>query len=67
MYEGILIEAGKRVSEEDAFSYACERIDHGSEEEQNTFMHIMQTSDTFEEAADRVVEWYFSGCWVRRY
>lgn len=67
MYEGIMQEAGKRVSDEDAFSYACERTEHGSDEEKKAFMDIVKTSDTFDEIADRTVEWYFSGCWVRRF
>ena len=36
MYIGIGQEFGKRVLEEDAFSYACERIFAGTEEEQET-------------------------------
>lgn len=67
MYEGIMQEAGKRVSNEDAFSYACERIEHGSEEDRKGFMDIAKTSDSFDEMADRVVEWYYSGPWVRRF
>ena len=52
MYEGIMQEAGKRVSEEDAFSYACERTEHGSDEEKKAFMDIVKTSDTIHQIAE---------------
>lgn len=67
MFEGIMSEAGKVVSDEDAFSYACERVQHGTTEEKAFFVDIVKTSDNFDEFAYRVVEWYFSGEWVRRY
>ena len=35
MYVGIGSEKGKKVSDEDAFSYACERINNGTEREQD--------------------------------
>ena len=34
MYIGIGPEAGKRVLEKDAFSYACERVYYGPQEDQ---------------------------------
>ena len=40
MYIGIGQESGKRVLEEDAFSYACDRIYSGTEEEQEVAMQI---------------------------
>ena len=47
MYIGIGPEAGKRVFEEDAFSYACERIYSGTEEEQETAMQIFREAENF--------------------
>ena len=40
MYIGIGPESKKRVLEEDAFSYACDRIYSGTEEEQDVAMQI---------------------------
>ena len=37
MYIGIGPESKKRVLEEDAFSYACDRIYSGTEEEQDLY------------------------------
>lgn len=67
MYEGIMHEAGKRVSDEDAFSYACQRVENGTTEEQAEFMEIARTSDSFGEMQGRLVEWFYSGEWVRGY
>ena len=60
MYVGIGPEKGKKVRDEDAFSYACERINNGSEREQEAFMQIMKESDNFHMA----VIWFYSGNWV---
>lgn len=64
MYVGIGPEKGKKVHDEDAFSYACERINNGTEREQETFMQIMKESESFYMAVITVVLWYFSGNWV---
>ena len=47
MYVGIGPEKGKKVHDEDAFSYACERINNGTEREQETFMQIMKEAESF--------------------
>lgn len=67
MYEGIMSEAGKRVSEQDAFSYACERIETGTEEEKNTFMCMAKGAEGFDDFHEDLIEWYFSGEWVKGY
>ena len=64
MYVGIGPEKGKKVHDEDAFSYACERINNGTEREQETFMQIMKEAESFYMAVITVVLWYFSGNWV---
>lgn len=64
MYVGIGPEKGKKVHDEDAFSYACERINNGTEREQGTFMQIMREAESFYMAVITVVLWYFSGNWV---
>mgnify|MGYP006991906533 FL=1 len=64
MYVGIGPEKGKKVHDEDAFPYACERINNGSEREQEAFMQIMKEAESFYMAAIAVVLWYFSGNWV---
>lgn len=64
MYVGIGPEKGKKVRDEDAFSYACERINNGSEREQEAFMQIMKESDNFHMAVIAVVIWFYSGNWV---
>ena len=64
MYVGIGPEKGKKVHDEDAFSYACERINNGTEIEQETFMQIMKEAESFYMAVITVVLWYFSGNWV---
>lgn len=64
MYVGIGSEKGKKVSDEDAFSYACDRINNGTEKERESFMQIMKESESFHMAVISVVLWYFSGNWV---
>ena len=64
MYVGILTEQGKRVHDADAFSYACERVESGTMEEQAEFMGIAADSTDFAEFAARVVEWFYSGNWI---
>lgn len=65
MYIGIGTEAGKRVLEEDAFSYACERIYSGTEEEQETAMQIFREAESFYLEALTLVEWFYSGNWIK--
>lgn len=52
MYKGIGIESGTIVEESQAFEYALERCLHGSIDEQKEFK-------------DMLVEWYFSGSWIK--
>lgn len=65
MYIGILTESGKCVSGEDAFSYACERIEHGTAEEKQMFLRLARESETFEQFSGRLVEWWYSGNWIK--
>ena len=65
MYIGIGSEAGKRVLEKDAFPYACERIYNGTQEEQRTAMQIFREATSFYMAALTLVEWFYSGNWIK--
>ncbi len=63
-YEGIGAERGKRISQEDAFGYACDRCLSGTDEEQVTFMELAMSTDTMEKFASELVEWFYSGNWM---
>ncbi len=65
MYIGIGPEAGKKVSDEDAFVYACKRIFSEPREERVTAMEIFRESGNFQEAEERLTEWFYSGNWIR--
>lgn len=65
MYRGIGPEAGKRVLEKDAFAYACERVYYGTQEEQETMMQIFREVEDFHIAALTLVEWFYSGNWIK--
>ena len=65
MYIGILNESDKRVSDENAFSYACERIERGTVEEKQMFLGLARESETFEQFAGRLTEWWYSGNWIK--
>ena len=65
MYIGIGPESKKRVLEEDAFSYACDRIYSGTEEEQDVAMQIFREAENFHLAALELVEWFYSGNWIK--
>ena len=65
MYIGILNESGKCVSDEDAFSCACERIERGTAEDKQMFLRLARESETFEQFVGRLVEWWYSGNWIR--
>ena len=64
MYIGIGPEYGKRIREEDAFTYACQRIFSEPQEERETAMQIFRDAWSFEEAEDALIEWYYSGNWI---
>lgn len=51
-YEGIGLEEGIHVNEEDAYSYALERCTKGTPEDIKEFREML-------------VEWYYSGNWVK--
>lgn len=65
MYSGINEEMGKRVYEEDAFSYACERCLKGTFEEQETFLELARHCEDMEDFEENLVEWFYSGNWVK--
>lgn len=64
MFKGIGPEAGKKIREQDAFSYACERCLTGTEEEHRTFLEIAQNSKDMLEFASALLGWYYSGNWI---
>lgn len=64
MYYGLLENEGKRVKDEDAFSYACECIETGTEEEKKTFMEIAAGAKHFDEFVNDLVLWFYSGSWT---
>lgn len=55
-YIGIGPEEGKFVSDEDAFQYAKEQCLNGTADDQKDFK---------EEFGDILVNWYFSGNWLK--
>lgn len=65
MYVGVNKETGKNVHEDDAFSYACDRCRTGPLEDQETFLELAQHSDGMADFAENLVEWYFSGNWIK--
>lgn len=64
MFTGVGPEAGKRVRETDAFSYACERCLTGTPEEQGIFLELARRNTDLLEFAAELVEWFYSGNWV---
>lgn len=65
MYTGINAEAGEKVMEEDAFSYACERCRAGDLEMKETFLEIAKHSEDMEDFTETLVGWFYSGNWVK--
>lgn len=65
MYIGIGPEYGKRIREEEAFSYACQRIFSEPQEERETAMQIFRDARSFSGAGTALTEWYYSGSWIR--
>lgn len=65
MYTGINAEVGEKVMEEDAFSYACERCRDGDLEMKETFLEIAKHSEDMENFAETLIEWFYSGNWVK--
>ncbi len=64
-YRGIGPEQGKMIQQEDAFGYACERCLDGTDEEQVIFMEMAMVTATMEDFADSLVEWFYSGNWIK--
>lgn len=64
MYVGLGPEAGKRVNDRDAFSYACERCLFGDKEERDMFMRLAQECNDIGEFAKVLVDWFYSGNWL---
>lgn len=64
MYIGIDPEKGLRISDREAFGYACERCQFGDEEEQETFWKLIKECENFREFAKCLVEWFYSGNWL---
>lgn len=69
MYVGIGIEQGKQIHEEDAFMYAMERCTTDCADdfvkEFAGRIHLITVSD-MRNLRESVVEWFYSGNWVRR-
>lgn len=64
MFIGVGPEAGKRVRETDAFSYACERCLTGNREERQAFLGLAAESSDMLDFASALVEWFYSGNWI---
>lgn len=62
MYVGI--NNKKRISDDDAFCYACACCNTGDKEERETFMELAKEAGSIEEFAEELVSWFFSGNWV---
>lgn len=56
----------RKVEDEEAFMFACGQIEESGYEEKDIFMNIMKMANNFEEAKTAVVEWYYSGNWVKK-
>lgn len=52
-YEGVQSENGKIVDESEAYEYALKRSLNGSDEDKEQFKNAL-------------VEWFYSGDWIRR-
>lgn len=65
MYIGINAESGKLIREDDAFSYACERVGGGTEQEQRCFLELAKQSEMFSEFKSDLVAWFYSGNWIK--
>ncbi|MGL6199855.1 MAG: hypothetical protein ACRC3H_13080 [Lachnospiraceae bacterium] len=68
MYIGICPEKGKRIKDEDAFSYALERCLIGEDREEfgNLFTYYIYDGCWFTEIdgfREELVEWFYSGNW----
>lgn len=68
MYVGIGIEQGKKVHEEDAFMYAMERCTTDCADDfvkEFAGTQLVTISD-MQNLRESVVEWFYSGNWIRR-
>ena len=67
MYVGIGMEHGKRVLEEDAFSYAMDRCTTDCADDfckEFGGLHLITIQD-MHELRESVVEWFYSGNWIK--
>lgn len=55
-----------KVPDQEAFMFACGQIEDSGYEEKDIFMNIMKMAENFEEAKIAVIEWWYSGDWVKR-
>ena len=68
MYQGIGPEKGKQVYEEDAFAYAMERCTTDCADDFCKEFGGLQvvTVQDMQKLREDVVEWFYSGNWIRR-
>lgn len=67
MYIGINSEKGKRVYDDDAFGYACQRMSTNPEsEEAITFKNMLLECKSVSEFIKEYTEWWFSGDWLHK-
>ena len=64
-YKGIGPEAGRCIPDYEAFGSACDRCLTGTDEEQRGFMELAHACQSLDEFAREVVDWYYSGNWIR--
>ncbi|MGO5053553.1 hypothetical protein ACTQ6A_13790 [Lachnospiraceae bacterium LCP25S3_G4] len=66
MYKGIGKYIGLTVTEEDAFSVACEKCKIGTDDEKFNFMYIAWNAENMEDFESMLVEWFYSGDWIHK-
>lgn len=67
MYRGVGPEAGIQVEEKDAFVYACERCQHGTIEQQETFLEIAAHCEDMESFVEGIIDWFYSRKWTKSF
>lgn len=67
MYIGINTERGKRVNDEEAFGYACQRMATQPEsEDAKAFLSLIKECDSVTEFVKAYTDWWFSGDWLHK-
>ena len=56
----------RKVSDEEAFMFACGMFDEETEIEKAVFMDIMREARDFEGAKRKIIDYAYSGNWVHR-